>query len=135
MANTGKWKFPKQIENWVSLEEHERSIELYGYSFWHKLTCWHCGETFIAKCISRRYCSYRCRNDASIERRRAYRKLARKKICGYCGKEFQARRRDAKFCCGSHRVLACLKRKREMLEKVIGTVSKSEEPMAIKVVT
>ena len=101
MVNIGKWKFPKRVKNTADPD--------WGY----KRECLHCGTTFYARYPLRRYCSYRCRNDAWIQRRKQYREMARLKVCEYCGEEFKAKRKDAKYCSDSHRVLAFLKRNNE----------------------
>lgn len=72
----------------------------------YKKECEYCGETFYAFYPLRKYCSYRCKNDAYIERRKERKKKARKKTCEYCGKEFQAGRVDAKYCSSKCRVYA-----------------------------
>lgn len=62
------------------------------------LKCWRCGGRFDALHPLARYCSYRCTNDAYIDRRRERRKQARVKTCGECATPFTAPRSDAKFC-------------------------------------
>lgn len=77
----------------------------------YKRECDHCGKTFYAFSDRRRYCSYRCKNDAYIKLEKQRRQMARNKVCEYCGEKFVAKRKDTKYCSPSHRVLACLKRK------------------------
>lgn len=118
-ANTGLWKFPKRKEYdkdgyWQN--ECEEAISKVGHTPYgvFKLRCQHCGDIFYTATYSRvKYCSYRCRNDAWIQRRKRYREIARIRTCQYCKKQFKARRKDAKFCCASHRVLAFNKKAEE----------------------
>lgn len=84
---------------------------LEGYAY--KRRCWNCGKTFYSFYPSRRYCSYRCRDEAYVERRRKRREASREKVCLYCGEPFKAKRRDAKYCSDSCRVLAYRKRKKK----------------------
>jgi predicted nucleic acid-binding Zn ribbon protein len=69
-------------------------------------TCQWCGHRVGGRAFRRpdyvlpvrKYCSGRCSNDASIERRRQRRAAARQKVCEVCGEEFTAKRVDAKTC-------------------------------------
>ncbi|KXA94715.1 hypothetical protein AKJ36_02335 [candidate division MSBL1 archaeon SCGC-AAA259I07] len=85
-------------------EDYERRSDISGGPY--KKECAFCGEMFYAYYPTRKYCSYRCKNDAYIERRRQRKKEARKKTCQYCGEEFQAGRVDAKYCSSKCRVYA-----------------------------
>lgn len=62
------------------------------------LQCHRCGEDFRAIYPTGKWCSYRCSNDAYIDRRREWRREARILNCGQCGVRFNAKRRDASFC-------------------------------------
>lgn len=70
------------------------------YSNTHRYVChcWHCGQQFSAKYPLAKWCSYRCCNDAYVERRRERRRIARQKTCAECGVDFEASRKDAKYC-------------------------------------
>jgi protein-arginine kinase activator protein McsA len=71
------------------------------------LDCWHCGKEFASFSPLRRYCCYRCGNDAYIERRRQRRKEDREGLaCQNCSRPFDAKRRDAKFCSNACRQAA-----------------------------
>lgn len=68
------------------------------------VTCVFCGSQFKATMYRRKYCSYRCKNDAWIIRRREYAKQKRNKVCQFCKTPFKAKSAKAKFCCLKHRV-------------------------------
>lgn len=70
----------------------------------YELICQFCGKTFNGFFIRRKYCSYRCRNDAHIKRRKYLNTLNRNKHCLFCGLFFVAKSKKAKFCCLKHRV-------------------------------
>jgi hypothetical protein len=74
--------------------------------------CWYCGKVFYSFYPLRRYCSYRCRNNAYVDRRKKKREIKREKICLHCGQLFKAKRRDAKYCSGGCRVQAHRDRER-----------------------
>ena len=83
-----------------------------GYAYRRK--CQNCGKIFYSFYPLRRYCSYGCRNEAYVKRRRKRREASREKICLYCGEPFKAKRKDAKYCSNSCRVLAYRKRKKTL---------------------
>lgn len=64
----------------------------------YRLRCARCRGKFYATYPRARFCSYRCRNDEHIERRKARREAARKMRCAQCRRRFDAARIDAKFC-------------------------------------
>ena len=66
----------------------------------HKLRCRHCGGDLYARRADARWCSYRCRNDAYIARRRQWRAAAWEKVCAACGRAFTATRSHARTCSG-----------------------------------
>ncbi len=72
------------------------------YSTIAQVLCMHCHRFFYSPVESYhkgiRYCSYRCRNDASIVRQKQARELERYKTCPCCGRHFKAVRRDTVFC-------------------------------------
>lgn len=69
--------------------------DVYGV---HKCTCFVCGTVFYTKLERGKYCSYRCRNDGYIMRRKQRHEQALIKKCSVCGIEFKAKRTDAKYC-------------------------------------
>ena len=58
-------------------------------------TCTVCGRIVTGR---KKYCSYRCRNDAYLERRRQRHAASLRKTCAVCGKPFTAKRMDAMYC-------------------------------------
>lgn len=79
-------------------EQYERGWHSCPGSRCYKISCRHCGKEFFAQRPDARYCSYRCTNDAYIQRRRARRAASRQKKCATCGTGFVAQRKDAKYC-------------------------------------
>ncbi len=65
-----------------------------------KQVCARCGKPIEGVFVSRakKYCSYRCVNDAQIARRRERQAAARQLVCAQCGDAFEGKRRDAKYC-------------------------------------
>lgn len=101
----------------------------------YKLKCVVCGQEFWAKRPDRKYCCYRCTNDAAIIRRRNWRKKQRNKICLFCRHPFTAQTRKAKFCCLAHRVAYFRQSKRNDSNLVLNdtradivTPKESEQP-------
>lgn len=98
-------------ECWTCAEEdrQKRLAEQYATGFHgygsgcYKIACVVCGTEFYAEMPTARYCSYRCRNDASIERQKARRLAKRQRTCPACGKAFVGTRSDAVFCSGACR--------------------------------
>jgi endogenous inhibitor of DNA gyrase (YacG/DUF329 family) len=65
----------------------------------YKLKCIRCGTEFdTIRFDLAKYCSYRCRNDTYIERRKEQLRNARIKKCLKCGIVFNAKRTDTIFC-------------------------------------
>ena len=95
----------------------------------YRLTCVHCGGEFTARHPLAIYCSYRCRNDAFIARRRERRAASfdRKKTCGVCGEEFTAARRDTKTCSAACRQKAYRRRRNPM--RVVHVKSAEPRPL------
>jgi predicted nucleic acid-binding Zn ribbon protein len=95
-------------------EVRMKSWQPYGVPV--RLTCVRCGGEFTARHPLALYCSYRCRNDAYIERRRERRAASfdGKKTCGVCGEEFTAARSDAKTCSAACRQKAYRRRRNPM---------------------
>ena len=83
-------------------EQYATGFHGYG-SGCYKIACVVCGDAFYAEMPTARYCSYRCRNDASIERQKARRHAKLQKRCPVCDKDFVGTRRDAVFCSGACR--------------------------------
>ena len=81
----------------------------YGWGC-YKLECQHCKKTFYAMYPYAKWCSYRCRNDAGILRRKEQRKKARHKVCLECKVAFVGTRNDAKYCSHTCRQLAYKRR-------------------------
>jgi len=113
---SGAWRKPFDEENdWKDLYYCNRCERHQHPMCCHFFSCRHCKKEFKSFSITRRYCSYRCVNDAYIARRKVWREYKREKKCLFCSKDFKAKRRDAKYCCSSHRVMACLRRKKKVL--------------------
>lgn len=71
-----------------------RAVKYYQDGVTH---CAYCGDE-IPNAFRRKYCSYRCANDAYIARRREKQEAAREKVCAVCGERFNAKRKDAVYC-------------------------------------
>jgi|SRR5919106_3350709 hypothetical protein len=89
---------------------------------YYKHKCWHCGRVFYAQSNRARFCSYRCTNDGHTKRQNAREKarreeIRRNRVCEYCNNKFVAKRAHSKYCSDSHRVLACLARKKKKQEE------------------
>lgn len=69
----------------------------------HRIACVVCGTLVYRRWPGARYCSYRCRAQAYVARRKLRREQARRKQCAHCGNAFIASRNDAKFCSSSCR--------------------------------
>ena len=104
---TGQWD--RSGYRYADPKDYKRYGEGYGG---YMLSCWYCKAKFLSYSKVRRYCSYRCNNDAYIEKRKLRQRKLRQKTCAYCGKAFEAKRRDAEYCSVNHRVLAYMKRRR-----------------------
>jgi hypothetical protein len=83
----------EQRQDWLAQEWAERG----DGPCCHRIIC-PCGKIFFSKKSLAVYCSYRCRNDAYIARRKEWRAEARSKVCTSCDQPFKAKRRDAKYC-------------------------------------
>ncbi len=95
---------------------HDEYEGYWGRGYIHELKCTVCGNVFYAKYPYAKYCSYTCKIDTYIERRRQRTKPKYwEGPCQYCGNKFNSHRVDAKYCCDSHRVLACLERRKKEL--------------------
>ncbi len=84
--------------SWRTYTTHEGCTGVFGYFNRYTRPCDHCGRRFNTFEWKRRYCSYRCTNDAYIERRRARRLRARLKRCSVCARDFTATRSDGIYC-------------------------------------
>jgi hypothetical protein len=79
--------------------EYEENIKLYGYpSYSYKINCHTCGKVFYCRRPEGKYCSYRCRNDGYIARRKIRNLKKRQKVCTVCGVSFTAKRKDTLYC-------------------------------------
>ena len=78
-----------------------------AYRVWKNLDyygcCWFCGDTFRSRSPLARYCSTRCANDASIQRRRE--RAARKRVlhmrCPICDTEITQGGGKVRLYCGA----------------------------------
>lgn len=77
--------------------------------------CAYCGREFFQHryYAADKYCSYRCRNDAYMERRRFRHELSLQKICTMCGEPYTATRSDSKYCSQACKQAAYRDRKRK----------------------
>ena len=90
----------------------------WGRGYVRKLECVVCGNIFYAKYPHTKYCTYRCSMDSYVEKRRQRTKSKYwSAVCQHCNSRFNTWRVDSKYCCDSHRVLACLNRKKKEKEK------------------
>lgn len=64
----------------------------------YRIPCVVCGTLVYRRTPNAKYCSYRCRSHAYVERRKVRREQARRKQCVQCGNDFIAARCDARFC-------------------------------------
>ena len=64
----------------------------------YQIPCVVCGRLVYRRTPTAKYCSYRCRAQAYVARRKARREQARQKQCAQCGNDFVASRCDARFC-------------------------------------
>jgi len=96
-GSSDKRRHPERFQKELAAD-YARDVEMGWMPGSYKLSCQHCGATFYRWYPLAKWCSYRCRNDAHIQRRRERRRLARMKKCHECGAPFEARRCDAKFC-------------------------------------
>ena len=93
-----------RVQRWLPQEREiqEQLARRYKDSSWNRPgigSCWHCGGEFYNLYCSARYCSYRCKNDAQIARKRERRIAAREpRPCNSCGETFIPRRKDALYC-------------------------------------
>jgi hypothetical protein len=115
-------RFPhlKSVFNTAKPEDYEHSLKLFGCEYCnYKKECEFCGEIFYSKSSKRKYCSYRCGNDAWIIRRREYNKQKRNKVCLFCKTSFTAKSRKAIFCCSAHRVAFFRQQKKRNDSKLV----------------
>ena len=68
------------------------------YSGILKVYCAYCWGTFYTRNSKRKYCSYRCVNDAYMERRKERKQAERRKICRVCGKHFTGKSKATIYC-------------------------------------
>lgn len=69
-----------------------------GYDWIYKLNCHYCNKEFYSKNHITKYCSYRCRNNAQMERRKQRNQAEKIKKCINCNGTFKAKRADTKYC-------------------------------------
>lgn len=108
-------RFPhlKRVRHTANPESHDETVRILGREYAnYRKQCMFCGEVFYAKSPKRKYCSYRCTNDAYITRRRERNKLKRRKVCLFCKTPFTAKSLKARFCSPKCRVAHFRKRKR-----------------------
>lgn len=60
--------------------------------------CLSCGNVFIPKCRTQKYCSEKCRIKASNRRHRTRKSKILKKKCVQCGSEFETTNPHKKYC-------------------------------------
>jgi hypothetical protein len=112
--------------SWNELQAALKEIYYHHGAYWgrgyiHELKCSVCENIFYAKYPYAKYCNYWCQVDRYIERRRELHGFKRwKGPCQYCNKEFVSSRVHARYCSDSHRVLACLARKKGTEERTYG---------------
>jgi hypothetical protein len=95
---------------------YEEALDLFRGEerFYYKRQCVHCQREFYTKSKSGRYCMYSCSMDAYVDKRRLETPpKSYTTVCKYCQKPFNSNRIDRQYCCNSHRVLACLERKKD----------------------
>ena len=97
-------------------QEWERNGKIFTEEYCaYRLECTECSTTFYARLPSAKYCSYRCQNDARIERSRI--KLEKERsakgplTCENCSNTFDDTRVDARYCGSSCRQSAYRTRK------------------------
>ncbi len=94
------WDFP--TSDWKLFEQAPRIEGSRVNTYFQWLTeCIRCKKLFRAGSPLAKYCTYRCCNDASIERQKYHRSLNMKKTCKTCNNDFTAKRKDGVFCSSS----------------------------------
>jgi len=86
-------------KDWKPGEEQEflkKDFEETGDNY--RIFCVVCGKEFYCRRPEGKYCSYRCRNDAYIQRRREIKQIEKEKTCVVCGIFFLAKRKDTLYC-------------------------------------
>ena len=115
---------PITDEEWQNTlaKDYESHKELWGYETnVYRRPCATCGRQFYARRPEAKWCSYRCRNDGYIQRRRERAAQARQKVCLTCKAAFTATRRDSRFCGPACKQAAY--RKRSLQVTVLPTLS------------
>lgn len=100
----------------VSEDELRKDYER-GFGGVYKIPCHVCKIIIYAVNPRTKYCSDRCTNDASIERRKKRKLEERQKYCDFCLNPFTAESKDTKYCSDKHKQAAYRKRIKDENEK------------------
>jgi hypothetical protein len=116
------FKHRLEVVTWEQRQAELKELYSKGYGYnntdVYECKCRQCKCVFYAQYPYAWYCTRRCTNDAYIEKRKkTYEYKGWIGVCEYCNKEYDTWRVDAKYCSDSHRVLACLKRKKNKKAK------------------
>lgn len=89
-------QYDDQEELKARYEREQEKPEYYRYVL--KASCAYCGDTFYTMNIRQKYCSWRCSNDAYMERRRLRKHAECEKVCPVCGKPFIGKTKATVYC-------------------------------------